>query len=472
MRASNQSAGGRHAAPRKKRTLTGSAAPRTAGQPAPQSGTPDAPAARRTHPVLQRLWWGLRLALAAAAVAPVLAFMVWFNYTVDCSGLYQGDLTYRNIVELLLSGENVSGFSQMDHRKVAELYIQLLPQEQAQETVALGSSRVMQITEELVGTSFFNYGVTGGDYRDLMNHFYLLDKYGKLPQRVIIGVDPWLLRSDAVEDRSNAVLYEETLARMLGHDTGYVAPEESTAYLLCDRLLQSLTAGRTTLTDLNVTGVTLDALFDPSYFQGNVDYWWKNRNAEAITSEITKDGELAVYQAVDASGLVHNTGEIKMADGSVWYSEEFRSSTADQVLSSAHAHAGNFLHMSDYAALETAQCILFEEFITYVQSCGVEVVFYLSPYHPFTYEYQTIYNVETHAGFFEIEPYLRAFAARQGITVVGSYDPRNLGLTEADFYDGLHVKTSGIAKFFGGFDADGNVLPGSQWDGVNLTAVE
>ena len=401
-----------------------------------------------------------------AVAAAVVVGMVYVNYTVDCSGLYQGDLVYRNIAELLLSEQNVSGFSQMDHRAVAERYIQLLPEEQVHETVAIGSSRVMQFTEALVGTDFFNYGVTGGDYRDVMNHFYMLAKYGKLPKRVILGVDPWLFRADALDKRSNEELFEEMRAAALGHKTSYVAPEPSKAYLLGDEWVQKLTDGVYSLTTLNVTTETLPALFDPAYFQGNVAYWWANRDAEAVSSEITEDGELAVYEAVPAAGLKHNTGEIKMADGSVWYSDEFRNAPLDSVLSAAHAQSATFLYMDGYPALEAEQCALFEEFVEYIRSLGVEVVFYLSPYHPFTYEYVTIYNVEDHAGFFEVEPYVRGYAAEQGITVLGGYDPLSLGLTEEDFFDGLHVRTSGIGEFFGGFDANGTLLPGTRCDGT------
>ena len=61
-----------------------------------------------------------------------------------------------------------------------------------------------------------------------------------------------------------------------------------------------------------------------------------------------------------------------------------------------------FLYMSDYAALETDQCRLFEQFVRYMQSRGVEVVFFLAPYHPTLYEYVSTHDVEAHAGFFEI----------------------------------------------------------------------
>lgn len=397
-------------------------------------------------------------------VLPLAALMVCVNYRVDCSGLFQGDLTTRTIVELLLGGSNVSGFSQMDERAVTELYIQLLPEDQVPETIVLGSSRAMQISAGVTGTTLYNCGMTGADYRDAMNTFYLLDKYDKLPRRILLGVDPWLFRADALDKRADTELYEEMLSVALGRSSGYQPPEPSRAYRLCDAFVQKFTGGGSSLSSLNITDETLSALFEPAYFQGNLSYYQNSLNRAATT----EDGQLIPYHAVAGAGLRANADEIKMADGTVWYSAEFRSAPAEAVLATALEQAGTFLYMTGYPALEKDQCALFEEFIRYMQSRGVEIVFFLAPYHPFLYEYVSIYDVEDHAGFFEIEPYLRSFAAREGISIVGSYNPALLGLTEEDFFDGLHVRGSGIEKFFGGFDAEGRILPGSACNGVNL----
>lgn len=420
----------------------------------------------------KKLFRALRLAAAPfkllLLLVPLVGLMVYVNYTVDCSGLYQGDLTNRTIVELLLQGENVSGFSQMDQRAVLELYIQLLPDEQVPETVALGSSRVMQLTTDMAGTTLYNCGVTGGDYRDMMNAFYLWDKYGKLPDRVVLGIDPWMFRSDVKDKRSNAALFEEMLSVALGHFTSYQAPQPSRLYRLCDAAVQKATKGQASLTTLNVTDETLLALFEPAYFQGNVQHYRKTRNQSVMAEAVTEDGIHVVYRAVTPAQMRTNTDEVKCADGTVWYSQEFREASADAALQVALTQAGTFLYMEGYTELETAQCTLFEEFIEYVQSRGVEVVFFLAPYHPFLYEYVTLYNYDDHAGFFEVEPYVRTYAAKKGIPVVGSYDPRLLGLKDEDFFDGLHVRAEGIAKYFGGFDAAGGILPGTEYDGVAL----
>jgi len=415
--------------------------------------------------VLQFVFAPLKLAVI---VLPLVGLMVYTNYRIDCSGLYQGDLTTRTIVELMLAGKPVSGFSQMDQRAVNDLYIKLLPNEQQPETVALGSSRVMQITRDIAGQSFYNAGVTGSDYKDVMNSFYLLEKYEKLPKRILIGVDPWVFRSDAIDRRTDLALHEEFLSVSMGKPSNYVQPELSRGYQWCDAAVQKYTQGAASLTTLNITDETLPALFDPAYFQGNLLHY---KAQQASDSAITEDGEAIPYRELTEQELQTIDEEVKLADGTVWYASSFRNASPDEVLAAAMGQAGTFLYMLGYTELETAQCALFEEFIAHVQSRGVEVVFFLSPYHPFLYQHVLTNDVADHAGFFEVEPYLRAYAARQGIPVIGSYDPHALGLTEVDFFDGLHVRGSGIEKYFGGFDEAGGILPGTELDGTTPLAV-
>lgn len=85
--------------------------------------------------------------------------MVWFSYTVDRSGLFQGELAPRRIVDLMLQGYDVSNFEQMNEieREVVQLFAQDVPD--TPEVIGIGSSRVLQFTRELVGTdSFFQHG--------------------------------------------------------------------------------------------------------------------------------------------------------------------------------------------------------------------------------------------------------------------------------------------------------------------------
>ena len=183
---------------------------------------------RFLHGLVRRLYFGSKTLFKFALFIPILVFMVWFSYTVDRSGLFQGELAPRRIVDLMLQGYDVSNFEQMNEieREVVQLFAQDVPD--TPEVIGVGSSRVLQFTRELVGTdSFFNMGVTGADVRDNMTSYYKMVCYGKAPKVLIWSVDPWVLYGDeaAFDKRADVELYNEFLTKVLGVETDY---EEAT----------------------------------------------------------------------------------------------------------------------------------------------------------------------------------------------------------------------------------------------------
>ena len=88
----------------------------------------------------------------------------------------------------------------------------------------------------------------------------------------------------------------------------------------------------------------------------------------------------------------------------------------------------------------------------------------LSPWHPYLYDF-LLTETDQHQGFFETENWIRQYAHDYNIPLYGSYDPTCIkGLDETDFFDGLHCKGCGIAKFFPGVpqvlqDVENNTLP-------------
>ena len=127
---------------------------------------------RFLHGLVRRLYFGSKTLFKFALFIPILVFMVWFSYTVDRSGLFQGELAPRRIVDLMLQGYDVSNFEQMNEieREVVQLFAQDVPD--TPEVIGIGSSRVLQFTRELVGTdSFFNMGVTGAAVATVIGQF-------------------------------------------------------------------------------------------------------------------------------------------------------------------------------------------------------------------------------------------------------------------------------------------------------------
>ena len=290
-----------------------------------------------------RLLSALRLALGALLFTPVFALLVAVNYGVDCQGYFLGDTYLREIATMLFEGKNVVGFNQLNGREleVLEVIVANMNEETTPETIALGSSRILQLTREMVGTSFYNSGTSGGDFNDVLSVFSLYDKAGKLPKNVIIGLDPWLFNTDVDANGSNdPSLYAEFLTEKLGVPTEYEKKDLSK---------------------------TWKNLFDLTYFQGNIEYMLKGSNKSGAA------------QTVDDSALYQQDTEVKCSDGSLVYDREFRGWKQDAVDHAALEVANNGMFRLDYYTEPDAQRLaIFEKWLQYMQEKGINVIILLS----------------------------------------------------------------------------------------------
>ena len=374
------------------------------------------------HGLIRRIYFGLKTASRLVLLVPILVFMVAFSYNVDRSGLFQGALAPRRIVDLMLQGYDVTNFEQRDERQVVQLFAQDV--EQAPEAIGIGSSRVLQFNRENTGVdTFFNMGVTGADVRDNMTSYYKMVSYGKTPKVLLWSIDPWVFygSEDAFDSRADADLYNEFLTKVLNVPTDYEEPDKVELW---------------------------KALADPAYFQGNVDYYIKNRGQTTVTDD---DGNTIEFNPVQGDPYDQTT-TIKRSDGSVLYDVAFRTQTADQIrtLAAEACMSFNSVHMEGFDEMSATQIQAFESFMDYAREQGTTVILVLSPWHPYLYGY-LITEPELHKGFFQVENWLREYCAQNNVPLYGSYDPECIdGLEETDFFDGLHCAGTGIARFFPG----------------------
>lgn len=360
----------------------------------------------------------LKIAFKFLLLVPIPLFMIWFNFTVDRSGYFQGDQFERETAQALLEGHDLSHYEKMDERQILRLYVQNLPADQCPSTIALGSSRILQVDTRIAGDeNFFNAGMIGADVRDVMSTFYLFAREGKFPKNVIIGVDPWLFsgKQEALDSRADNALFQEFLSEGLGRSSDYEAPDQVALWKV---------------------------LTDPAYFQGNLAYYFRDKSNVAHPVIVTGEN------------ILHQDTEVKRSDGSVVYTEEFRTLSHEQIDALAVEQGGTALRL-DFDQMDPGQMELFDAFIQYGRQHGVNFVFVLIPYHPLTYyviqqnhSINPIYN-----GFFQVEDWLRQYAKQQNIPLYGSYNAESLGLIGDDFYDGLHCRGTAIASFFPGMQA-------------------
>ncbi len=372
---------------------------------------------------LRRFVIFLLIAIKCCLLLPIPLFMMWFNYKVDVSGLFQGELAPREVATMLLNGETVSNYDKMDERQVLEIYVQNLPEDQIPDTLALGSSRVMQLNSDIVGGSFFNAGMSGASFMDIANTWYLFERAEKLPKNLIICVDPWLFNGVSTSDlnrNSDTKLFSEFLEKGLGIASDYEEPDKVALW---------------------------KALIDPAYFQGNVRYYLKQKQTGQSTTE---NGESIPFHAVtgDISQLDY---AVMFPDGSIQYPVDFRTWPEDRVMSEVLGQAGTISAMHGFPEMDSYWTDLFDRFVQHVQAQGTNVVFLLTPYHPFICLH-VHNNPEGLEGFFQVEPWLREYGAAHGIPVYGSYHAGRAGIPESLFFDGLHCRGDALRLIFPGIE--------------------
>ena len=371
------------------------------------------PFLRATRWVLHRALLAVRIVVCLALLVPIPLFLVWFSYTVDRNGWFQGEQTEREIAIGLLEGNSIGGYEKMDERQIVKLYAQNLPE--SRKVIAIGSSRILQMTTATSGSdSFFNAGMIGAEQTDVMSSYYLFDRAGRLPEMVIFGVDPWIFSSGTDANRGNRTdweMYNEFLRYGLAH---VMEPLDNTE---------------------NITQWV--SLTNPSFFRENLEYAAQNGYADP-------------YPTVPAEELYTQKMDVKLPDGSVLYAVGTRERPQEDVdATAAAAIDASFLNCEDFYELDEEKCRLFDEFIRYMQRKGSRVILVLTPYHPLVYN-QVMKQPDRYSGFLAVEPWLREYAAKHGLALYGSYDPDAAGSTSADFFDGWHVRDEGIRKFFPG----------------------
>lgn len=161
----------------------------------------------------------------------------------------------------------------------------------------------------------------------------------------------------------------------------------------------------------------------PAYFQGNVDYYIKNRGQATVTDD---EGNTIEFNPVEGDPY-NQTTTIKRSDGSVLYDVAFRNQTEDQIrtLAAEACMSFNSVHMEGFDELSQTQIQAFDSFVRYAQSQGTTVILVLSPWHPYLYGY-LLTEPEDHKGFFQVENWLRRTAPTTTCRFTAATTPRAL----------------------------------------------
>ncbi len=343
-----------------------------------------------------------KLLLHLGLLLPILVSMILINFKVDPGNLYSKSLE-KDVAAVLLSGSNLTGIKNFDERKVQKYFI--LGQTNRADCCVLGSSRCMQIGSEIFPEeTFINNSVSGATLQDYMAIYQLYRSKNLLPKKILLGLDPWLLNAYNGETRWQSLKPEYDQLISIEFDQKKSTSSRS-------KYLQ---------------------LISPSYFQ------------QALRA-LKSDEKPSDFQSTDdpeptEGGIRH--------DGFRIYPKDYRQMDQETINHKARKYISKkkIYRLDHFVQIDPELQSLFEKFIALTQKDGVQIAFFLSPYHPIVYDY--IAKTPKYHVVEQTEAYFREFALKQNIPVTGSYNPSVLNLTEKAFYDGMHPRTTAIQKIF------------------------
>ena len=340
---------------------------------------------------------------------PLLVLLVVVNIFGDAGNRFHSYVDF--MVDALLDGKPAYITSgNLEERDLRYSYILKMSDDIS--SITIGGSNVIYITCSDTGEKdFVNLGVSRGGFYDALAQLAVMKIHGKRARRIIIGPQEWYFnrKSFTMPD------YEDVYKKLKPY----------TDYMISCINGDDINSLPIIKHDMSF-GDILKTVLSLSYFQVNVKY---------ITgSNMLRD---ARYGVVTGS----YDGQYYMPDGSRVYSRQIAELEADNVLLDAQ----NATFANYDAHIDSENAGIFEKLIEYLLAQGVKIDIYLSPLAPALWDKL---DPKKHPFFPELEEYLRKTAEKYGLRIIGSYNPYNVGITNADFYDTRHIRRGHISKYF------------------------
>lgn len=341
---------------------------------------------------MQKLFFNLSI-----IVGPIGLIVLLTNVAVDPANLLRGEAYVEEIAQALTRGNNVDNIANYDERLLQKAYITYT--RQPIDRAILGSSRVMEIRQSFFpGEKIVNLGVSHANINDLIAITGVLDSSHKLPKKVLIGVDPFLICSSKTGDSEWESLgaYHQYFIKKYHIKTKF-QPTQTNAFKKYYTI----------------------ATFD--YFRQSLYFWSQGHDKKFInvgTRQPTKSGRLS--------------------DGSICYSLDYRTPDTLVVSNVADLSAKNKLPVIDPNKLH-----LMHTLIKFYQRMKIEVSLVMVPFH---YNYYTGINKNQAFNFQTYEKLFTDFARHHNVAIMGSFNPIQESVSKAEFYDLYHCSGESIQR--------------------------
>ncbi|MEQ8478625.1 MAG: hypothetical protein RIB54_20425 [Fulvivirga sp.] len=326
-----------------------------------------------------------------------LFILVSVNYLSDSAKIFHEGYE-KKISKIIFSNHNATNISNYDERILQKELISEL--NSSPDILILGSSRTMLINSTYFKTKkVINNSVTGASIEDLIAVYQMYVAKNKLPEKIILGIDPWLFNVN------------NGLTRWKSLEKEYYGFSNKKSDL-----------------KKSVLNNKVKQLFSFSYFQasfGNLPNLI-NGNSEPVSTD-----------------EIYNQTTTKLVDASLSYGKKYREASIDQVNSKAKKYTlGSIYSIEKFNDISSEIFQEFENLCFSILQNDIELSFFLSPYHPIVFEKIN----EDYQIVLEVENKVLQFANKKGIKCLGSFSPQKAEVNNSDFYDGMHCKEEAIKK--------------------------
>ena len=349
--------------------------------------------------------------LVIGGAVVVLLAVAGFTYRIDPGNIFRNALV-ETCGKWLLEGHDVSITQNYDERLLQKYLIE--NDVRNYEVLVFGSSRTMDIGDNLfLQGTVRNYSVSGASIEDDIALYFLYERVHGTPQKVVIGGDAWLLNANSGQNRWKSIAkeYEYGKARMAGNNA-------------MDAYIKN---------------------FDLEKYQQLISWPYLNESINKVRKEEGVNATQGYCLADDKTAVDRKAGMI-CPDGRHIPSAEAQARNAEPL--ARQYISKNVYSLEKYEVLDDGLQEEMKRFFAYLKSQDIDIVLYLTPYHPIVYSF--LRENEKYKIVLGAEKFFRTVAADYGIPVVGSYDPERCGLSNKDFLDGMHMRRDSVERILKG----------------------
>lgn len=322
---------------------------------------------------------------------PYLSLILCVNYFVDPGNVYDDEYVYK-IIDGVSQGENVTNVQNKDERLYKRMLVEV-NNGKKYDYVVWGPSQIMTLSEDVFpGKSFLNLGMSSSTIEDYISMYVICKENNLLYDNLIIAPLPTLYNPNNEDARweTNARYYYQ--------------------YYNTDNKIFVSQKNKN--------------LFSVSYFKTAVKSLFSSSNKDLVYTE-----------------LYVNEQQTERPDGSLYYGVSYINKPQNEIDNSAKVLSHE--SFNKFNAVSKVKQESFEQLINNIIKDGVNVYFYLSPSHPYSYELMM-----QNLAIIDAENRIVEFAKDNNIQIIGSYNPLDLGFKNSSFYDGMHVRKELVDSIF------------------------